>query len=179
MEDHLELVRLESGADVLSKDWYSLGDLIGLAITRHESRLTGWLIKTDLPADLPLLYVDSSLMVQLLSNLLENVAKYTPPDTRVCLSAGREGDVILLVVEDSGPGLGIDAPERLFEKFARGRVEDNRGGIGLGLAICRAVARLHGGDIRAADSALGGARFVITIPHVEEPSAIEAPSSVV
>jgi two-component system sensor histidine kinase KdpD len=170
----LELVRLESGADVLSRDWYSLSDLIGLAITRHESRLTGWRIKTDLPADLPLLYVDSSLMVQLLSNLLENVAKYTPPGTRVCLSASRDGDVICLAVEDSGPGLGIDAPDRLFEKFARGRVEDHRGGIGLGLAICRAVARLHGGDIRAAESALGGARFVITVPHVEEPSAIEA-----
>jgi two-component system sensor histidine kinase KdpD len=173
----LELVRLESGADVLNKDWYSLSDLIGLAITRHESRLTGWLINTDLPIDLPLLYVDSSLMVQLLSNLLENVTKYTPPDTRVCLAASRDGELIRLVVEDSGPGLGFDAPDRLFEKFARGRVEDNRGGMGLGLAICRAVARLHGGDIRAADSPLGGARFVITIPHVEEPSAIEAPPS--
>jgi two-component system sensor histidine kinase KdpD len=173
----LELVRLESGADVLNKDWYSLSDLVGLAIARHESRLTGWLIKTDLPGDLPLLYVDSSLIVQLLGNLLENVTKYTPPDTRVCLSASRDSDMIRLEVADSGPGLGIDAPERLFEKFARGRIEGNHGGIGLGLAICRAVARLHGGDIRAADSTLGGARFVITIPHVEEPSAIEAPPS--
>jgi two-component system sensor histidine kinase KdpD len=174
----LELVRLESGADVLNKDWYSLSDLIGLAVTQHESRLTGWQIKIDVPADLPLLCVDSSLIVQLLSNLLENVAKYTPPGTRVCLSARREGALIRLVVEDSGPGLGIDAPDRLFEKFVRGRVEDNQGGIGLGLAICRAVARLHSGDIRAADSALGGARFEITIPHIEEPSAIETPSSV-
>jgi two-component system sensor histidine kinase KdpD len=174
----LELVRLESGADVLSKDWYSLSDLIGLAVTRHESRLTGWQVNTDLPADLPLLYVDSGLIVQLLSNLLENATKYTPLGTRVCLSARRDGEQIRLVVEDSGPGLGVDAPDRLFEKFVRGRVEDNRGGIGLGLAICRAVVRLHGGDIRAADSTLGGARFEITIPHIEEPSAIEAPSSV-
>jgi two-component system, OmpR family, sensor histidine kinase KdpD len=174
----LELVRLESGADVLNKDWYSLSDLIGLAITRHESRLSGWLINTDLPVDLPLLYVDSSLMVQLLSNLLENVTKYTPSGTRICLLAIHDGELIRLVVEDSGPGLGIDPPDRLFEKFARGRVEDNHGGMGLGLAICRAVARLHGGDIRAADSALGGARFEINIPHVEEPSAIEAPPSV-
>jgi two-component system sensor histidine kinase KdpD len=173
----LELVRLESGADILNKDWYALSDLIGLAVTRHESRLTGWQIKIDLPADLPLLYIDSSLIVQLLSNLLENATKYTPPGTCVCLSANRDGELIRLVVEDSGPGLGIEAPDRLFEKFARGRIEDDRGGIGLGLAICRAVARLHGGDIRAADSALGGARFEITIPHIKEPSAIETPSS--
>ncbi|HWW21200.1 MAG TPA: DUF4118 domain-containing protein [Steroidobacteraceae bacterium] len=175
----LELVRLESGADVLNKDWHSLSDLIGQAITRHESALTGWPIKTDLPADLPLLYVDSGLIVQLFSNLLDNVTKYTPRDTRICLSASRDADLIRLVVEDSGPGLGIDAPDHLFEKFARGRLEGNHGGMGLGLAICRAVARLHGGEIRAAVSALGGARFVITLPHVEEPSPIEAPPSIV
>jgi two-component system, OmpR family, sensor histidine kinase KdpD len=174
----LELVRLESGADVLNRDWHSLSDLVGLAIARHESRLAGWEVSTDVPGDLPLLSVDSNLMVQMLSNLLENAIKYTPPGTRIHISAQHYEGVIRLVVEDTGPGLGIDAPERLFEKFTRGRLEGDIGGVGLGLAICRAVSRLHGGEIRATASPMGGARFEIAMPHEEEPPLIESPSSV-
>jgi two-component system sensor histidine kinase KdpD len=174
----LELVRLESGADVLNRDWHSLSDIVGLAIARHESRLAGWEVITDVPGDLPLLSVDSNLMVQMLSNLLENAIKYTPPGTRIHISAQRFDGVIRLVVEDTGPGLGIDAPEQLFEKFTRGRLESDIGGVGLGLAICRAVSRLHGGEIRATASPMGGARFEIAVPHDEEPSVLESPPSV-
>jgi two-component system sensor histidine kinase KdpD len=173
----LELVRLESGANVLNKDWHSMSDLIGLAIQRHESRLVGWEVSTDLPDDLPLLSVDSNLIVQMLSNLLENAIKYTPPGTRIHICAQRCEAVVRLVVEDTGPGLGIDTPDRLFEKFTRGRLEGSIGGVGLGLTICRAVSRLHGGEIRATTSPMGGARFEITIPYTEEASRIEAPSS--
>jgi two-component system, OmpR family, sensor histidine kinase KdpD len=174
----LELVRLESGADVLNRDWHSLNELVGLAIGRQESRLTGWEVTTDLPADLPLLPLDANLMVQLLSNLLENAIKYTPPGTHIRISACCEDTVVRLVVEDTGPGLGMDAPEQLFEKFTRGRVESNSGGVGLGLAICRAVARLHGGDISAAPSPTGGARFEVTIPLADEGSTVEPPPSI-
>ena len=95
----LELVRLESGTDVLNRDWHSVSDLVGLAIARHESRLAGWEVSTDVPGDLPLLSVDSNLMVQMLSNLLENAIKYTPPGTRIHISAQRYEGVIRLVVE--------------------------------------------------------------------------------
>jgi len=174
----LELVRLESGANILNRDWHAISDLIGLAIQRHESRLAGWEVSTDIPSDLPLVSVDSNLIVQMLSNLLENAIKYTPPGTRIHLSALRCETGIRLVIEDNGPGLGIDAPDRLFEKFTRGRLEGNIGGVGLGLTICRAVSRLHGGEIRATASPMGGARFEITIPHTEEASTVEVPSSV-
>jgi two-component system sensor histidine kinase KdpD len=173
----LELVRLESGTDVLNRDWHALNELIGLAISRHESRLTGWGVTTDLPGDLPLLPLDANLMVQLLSNLLENAVKYTPPGTQIRISARCDGAVVRLLVEDTGPGLGIDAPEELFEKFTRGRVEGNSGGVGLGLAICRAVARLHGGNISAGASAAGGARFEVTIPLADEDSTVETSPS--
>jgi two-component system sensor histidine kinase KdpD len=174
----LELVRLESGTDVLNRDWHSLSDIVGLAIARHESRLAGWEVSTDVPGDLPLLSVDSNLMVQMLSNLLENAIKYTPPGTRIHIPAQQFEGVIRLVVEDTGPGLGVDAPEQLFEKFTRGRLESDIGGVGLGLAICRAVSRLHGGEIRATASPMGGARFEIAVPHDEDPSVLESPSSV-
>lgn len=173
----LELVRLESGTDVLNKEWHSLGELVDLAITRQESRLTGREVITRLPSTLPPVLVDASLIVQLLSNLLENAIKYTAPGTQIYLTAHHEGTVIRLAVEDTGPGLGTDEPERLFEKFARGRVEGNTGGVGLGLAICRAVARLHGGDIRAMAGKAGGARFEISFPYVPDRAAVEATTS--
>jgi two-component system, OmpR family, sensor histidine kinase KdpD len=171
----LELVRLESGTDVLNRDWHALGELVGIAIGRHESRLTGWEVSTDLPADLPMLALDANLIVQLLSNLLENAIKYTPPGTHIRISACCELGHVRLVVEDTGPGLGIGAPEQLFEKFARGRIESNSGGVGLGLAICRAVARLHRGEITAAASPGGGARFEVTIPLSDESADVETP----
>jgi two-component system sensor histidine kinase KdpD len=160
----LELVRLESGIEVLSKDWHSPADLVGLAIARNESRLCGRQVHTDVPTDLPPISVDGSLIVQLIGNLIENSTKYTPPDTRILICAKRESRLVRLVVEDTGPGLGLHQPEQLFEKFARGRVEGNSGGIGLGLAICRAVARMHGGEIVASSGKTGGARFDITLP---------------
>jgi two-component system sensor histidine kinase KdpD len=173
----LELVRLESGDDVLNRDWHALNELVGLAIGRHESRLIGWQVTAEFPADLPLLPLDANLMVQLLSNLLENAIKYTPPGTQIRISARREDTVVRLVVEDTGPGLGMDVPENLFEKFVRGRLESNSGGIGLGLAICRAVARLHGGDISAVTGPTGGARFEVTIPLADEDCTAETPAS--
>jgi two-component system, OmpR family, sensor histidine kinase KdpD len=160
----LELVRLESGAEVLNRDWHTLTDLVGEAIRRHEIRLTGWRVITALPEDLPLLSVDGALIVQLLGNLLENAAKYTPPNTRVTISATASASSVRLVIEDDGPGWNTDDPAQLFEKFARGRSESVTGGIGLGLAICKAVARLHAGEIRAAESRDGGARIEVDIP---------------
>jgi two-component system, OmpR family, sensor histidine kinase KdpD len=174
----LELVRLESGSDVLNRDWHALNELVGLALGQHESRLAGWKVTTDLPPDLPLLSLDANLIVQLLGNLLENAVKYTPPGTHIHISARDEDGSVRLVVEDTGPGLGLDAPEQLFEKFTRGRVESSSGGVGLGLAICRAVARLHGGDIWAAASPMGGARFEVTIPLVEDTATVATPPSI-
>jgi two-component system sensor histidine kinase KdpD len=76
---------------------------------------------------------------------------------------------MMVKVEDDGPGLSVTDPERLFEKFERGTAEGNVAGVGLGLAICRAVSRLHGGDIRAISGESGGACFAITLPVVTEP----------
>jgi two-component system sensor histidine kinase KdpD len=80
------------------------------------------------------------------------------------LSARLRHGKALLTVEDDGPGFGARDPERLFEKFERGQEESHISGVGLGLAICRAVTRLHGGEIRAANRPTGGARFEITLP---------------
>jgi two-component system, OmpR family, sensor histidine kinase KdpD len=160
----LELMRMEFGSGTLRTDWHAIDDLVALALRTNQARLAQWRTVLDLPLDLPMILVEATLVVQILSNLLENAAKYTPPGTTITISAAAREKTLLLVVADDGPGLPPGDSEHLFEKFHRGRSESNIVGVGLGLAICRAAARLHGGDIHAMDNAGGGARFEITLP---------------
>jgi two-component system, OmpR family, sensor histidine kinase KdpD len=115
--------------------------------------------------------VDASLIVQVFTNLLDNAAKYTPPGTRIGISAVVDGASLLRVtVDDDGPGLPGE-PARLFDKFQRGGEEGTIVGVGLGLAICRAIVEAHGGTIGARNrqnaARSGGARFEFTLPTVE------------
>jgi two-component system, OmpR family, sensor histidine kinase KdpD len=160
----LELVQIEFGGRALRSDWHSVDDLVALALRASESRLARWRLVLNLPADLPLISVEPTLIVQILTNLLENAAKYTPPGTTITIGGAEFGESILISVADNGPGFPPGDPERLFEKFQRGRSESNIVGVGLGLAICRAAANLHGGNIRALNNPGGGARFEISLP---------------
>jgi two-component system, OmpR family, sensor histidine kinase KdpD len=169
----LELMRLETSSGPVNADWQSLEELVGTAMRNNDHRLSRYLVASTIPADFPLIFVDGQLMVQLLSNLLENAARHTPPGTSIGLAASLREGKALLTVEDDGPGFGSRDPERLFEKFERGRDESHISGVGLGLAICRAVARLHGGEIRAANGPNGGARFEIMIPHESVQRSLE------
>jgi two-component system sensor histidine kinase KdpD len=99
-----------------------------------------------------------------LTNLLENACRHTPPGTRIFVTAATTSGGVRVSVEDDGPGLPPGDPERLFAKFQRGRDEGNTGGAGLGLAICRAIIVAHGGTIAASQRPGGGARFVFTLP---------------
>src|SRR6185369_11551506 len=112
----------------------------------------------------PPVHVDAHLVVQVFANLLDNVAKYTPAGTRVLIGANPDGDLLRVCVDDDGPGLPPGDPARLFEKFQRGAEEGTVVGVGLGLAICRAIVRAHGGDIEARPRPDGGARFEFTLP---------------
>ena len=160
----LDLTRLESNRLELRRDWQTIDDLLGAALDRSAQRLRDHTVDVDLPAELPAVHVDAGLLVQLFANLFENAAKYTPPRTRISVSARADDRAITVVIEDDGPGLPPGDPARLFDKFQRGRSESSVTGAGLGLAICRAIARAHGGDIRALNRGAGGARFEISLP---------------
>jgi two-component system, OmpR family, sensor histidine kinase KdpD len=160
----LELMQLESSGSALRADWHSIDDLVALALRSSEARLSEWRIVVHLPGDLPLVWVEATLIVQMLGNLLENAAKYTPSGTTVTISAAVQDETMLLAVADNGPGLPPGDSDRVFESFQRGRSDTNIAGVGLGLAICRAGARLHGGEICAANNPGGGARFEISLP---------------
>jgi two-component system, OmpR family, sensor histidine kinase KdpD len=160
----LDLMRFEAGNVALRRDWESIDDLVGLALMRLDARLKDHIVDINLPADLMSVYVDAPLITQVLTNLLDNAAKHTPPGTTIRISAIPETHGIQMIVDDTGPSLPAGDPERLFAKFQRGRDESNTGGAGLGLAICRAIITAHGGTISAMPRPGGGARFVFTLP---------------
>jgi two-component system sensor histidine kinase KdpD len=170
----LKFAEIESQHARLETDWQAVDELIEHSLRSNEVALAGRRITISVPADLPLILAEATLIVQILNNLLQNAAKYTPPGTRVEISARVEGDCMLIAVDDDGPGLPFEDTERVFEKFQRGRNEDSIVGAGLGLAICRAAARLHGGDIRATESSAGGARFELRLPVRMQDQAAEA-----
>jgi two-component system sensor histidine kinase KdpD len=165
----LDLMRFESGHIPLRREWETIDDLVGLALSRVESRLGERQVTVDLPADLPPVYVDAVLFTQVLVNLLENAAKHTPPGTSVRITGRADAGQLTLAVEDDGPGLPLGDPDLLFAKFQRGRSEGDVPGAGLGLAICRAIMQAHGGRITAANREGGGARFEITLAFPDEP----------
>jgi two-component system sensor histidine kinase KdpD len=165
----LDMIRLESGNVPIRADWISLEEIVGAALNRLQQPLAAHLVEVDLAEAPALMRGDPVLLEQLLFNLLENAAKYTPNGSRVSVVAQREIGAIEVLVADDGPGFPADVdPTSLFDKFQRGRAEGVQGGVGLGLAICRAIARAHGGEIRAERIPAGGALFVVTLPATSE-----------
>jgi two-component system sensor histidine kinase KdpD len=160
----LQMTQLDGGALALQRDWHALSEIFGTVLGRLRERLAAHPVVVELPADLPLVRVDASLLEQAFGNLLENAAKYTPEGTTVWLRAERGDGTLLVSLEDAGPGLPPGDPEQLFAKFHRGSPEGAVGGVGLGLAICRAIVEMHGGRIWAERRAQGGAAFRFTLP---------------
>jgi len=169
----LEMTRLEAGGIALNRDWHSMSEIAGSVLRRLQDRLESHPVEVDLPMELPLVRVDAALIEQVLANLLENAAKHTPPGTRITLRVDRQDDSLLVSVEDAGPGLPAGDPEQLFAKFHRGNTEGTVAGVGLGLAICRAIVRLHGGKIWAEQRPEGGAAFRFTLAVEEAPKVLE------
>ena len=164
VDNLLDMVRLDSGKVELDKDWHPLEEVVGSALRAREILLAHHRVAIELPADLPLVEFDALLIERVLCNLLENAAKYSPAGSQIEVRAKIAGDFVEVKVQDQGPGLPPGSEEQLFEKFVRGRSEDAITGVGLGLAICRAIVTAHGGTIKAENVAGQGARFTFTLP---------------
>jgi two-component system sensor histidine kinase KdpD len=173
----LDMTRLESPGLRLSREWFPLEELVGTALTRLESGLRGHKVETSIAADLPLVHVDGVLVVELLVNLLENAVRYTPQDSTIRVEAGMAEGGVRVEVLDEGPGLQPGSEEQVFGKFVRDRPRTDRRGAGLGLAICRAIAQLHGGQIGAENRPGCGAGFWFTLPVGSELPPSAAPPS--
>lgn len=164
----LDMLRLPSGQVTLGCQWLPLDEAVGCALHAMGSVLHARRVRCALPSDLPLLYVDPILFDRVLCNLFENAAKYTPMDSPVEISAEAEADCVRILVDDRGPGLTKHREEAIFRMFERDCTKDAPG-VGLGLAICRAIVEAHGGTITGESRSGGGARFAITLPHRSPP----------
>ncbi|HEY1129006.1 MAG TPA: DUF4118 domain-containing protein [Roseateles sp.] len=169
----LDMARLQSGAVQLRLEWQPIEEVIGSALQAMQSVLMGHDVSVEVPPALPLIHLDSVLMERVLCNLLENAVKYTPPDSSIRITAAIHGDELWLRVMDNGPGLPAGREEALFEKFARAKSESTTSGVGLGLAICRAIMQAHQGRIWAEPGGSGGAVFILALPLGSPPAVPE------
>ncbi len=169
----LDMAKLDSGALELNKQWHPVEEIIGTVLTLMQKQLVGRPVKVSLSPGMPMVFADSVMIEQVLINLLENAARYTPPGTGLEIIADLSPQAVTISVADHGPGIPKGKEERLFEKFYQTRHESAQSGVGLGLAICRAIVEFHGGKIYAQNRQGGGALFTFVLPIEQLPPTIE------
>ena len=165
----LDMSRIQAGALVAEIDVIPLTELVEPAVSRMRSVLAGHSVTIDLPADLPSVRADATLLSQALSNLLENAARYTPPGAPIVISATSRPDRgdVNLVVEDGGTGVPTEALPHLFERFYRvpsSSAGGARRSFGLGLSVVEGMVAAMGGRVQAEQSSLGGLAIMLELP---------------
>jgi two-component system, OmpR family, sensor histidine kinase KdpD len=170
----LDLTRVRAGGLILARTPASVDEIVGAVVTRMRPRLTNVVITTKIRDDLPDVVVDPMQMDQVLTNLLENAARYSPQGEEIQLSASGIGKAVQLRIADRGPGIPEDERERVFEAFYRGETSPETPGSGLGLAIAQAIIVAHGGRIWIEPAPVRGTVVVFEIP-VDESVGGEIP----
>lgn len=164
----LDLTRIEAGALTPDRQWYEAGELISDGVRRAANRIRDHRIVVDVAdGDRPV-FLDYVEIQQVLTNLLDNAAKYAPAGTDIYVSGGAEGDAFVMRVRDRGPGIPVSEADRIFSKFFR--VAGRPTGTGLGLAICRGLVEAHGGRIVVENPGQTGAVFAVSLPLATPPA---------
>jgi len=160
----LDMTRLDAGVIVPKREAVEVGDLVSTALRRAMPVLQDRIVSSSVAPDLPSLQLDFVLAEQVLFNLLDNAAKYSPVGSRIGISARLAGDRVEIAVRDEGDGIPPDALDRLFDKFYRADDGDRRrAGTGLGLAIAKGFVEVEGGTISARNrSDRSGAEFIVS-----------------
>lgn len=161
----LELSKMEAGALRPAHELSDVQDLVGVALNQSSLRLYGREVEVHLDPNLPMIPMDFVLMNQVLVNLLDNAAKYSPEGAPITIRAERAGRQLRLIVGDQGRGIPAEERSKIFDKFYR--VEGNNdtiAGSGLGLAIARGIVEVHGGTIVAHPRDGGGTEMVVSLP---------------
>ena len=161
----LEMSRIEGDAPLPQRTAQDIGALIEQVVERLRPQISKHPLETELPPDLPAAQANYTQIDQVLTNLIENAARYTPAGTPISVRASAERDSLAIEVRDHGPGIPEGMRARIFEKFVRAvGPERHASGAGLGLAICKGIIKAHGGRIWAENAPDGGARFIFTLP---------------
>ena len=171
----LDMTKLESGAVVPNVTVQDLGEIVGSALRRAARILANHNIEVGIAADLPMLELDAVLFEQVLFNVLDNAAKYSPPGSTIRLQSWREHKSVYLQILDEGEGIPPAECEHIFDKFYRVQKQDQvRAGTGLGLAISRGfVDAMHGTITAGNRTDRSGAVFTIALPIPDKPELPE------
>ncbi|WP_323161285.1 sensor histidine kinase KdpD [Pseudomonas fluorescens] len=171
IQNLLDMTRLGHGALKLARDWVSPADIVGSALNRLRAVLSSLQVSTDVPAELPLLFVHAALIEQALVNVLENAARFSPSHGRLQLRAGADDCEVFFSVSDEGPGIPVDERAKIFDMFYTAARGDRGGqGTGLGLAICQGMVGAHGGRISVGDGIDGrGTCITLHLPLQTQP----------
>ena len=169
----LAITRIDAGALELRRDWVDLREIVARVVSAARRRGAAQTIELSLPADLPLVRADATLVEQAIGNVVGNAIVHTPKETRIAIDAATGGDEIALRVTDDGPGIAPEAQVHIFDKFARAPAYPADGGesTGLGLAIAKGIMEAHGGAIHVESPAANGrgSRFVLVFPRQGSP----------
>ena len=162
----LDINRLESGQAIVSQQAVTPAtlveeafDAVRLMVENRRQVLT-----SRLPEKLPPVWVDVDMIRRVLINLLENASKFTPPEGRIELGGGMDGDWVQMWVKDNGPGIPFLEQEHIFEKYTRLKGQEGVSGLGVGLAFCRLAVNGHGGRIWVESESNHGSKFILTLP---------------
>ena len=171
--DLLDLARLEAGTAVMQRVTLDLRALLNVTVEKFtlQANRASVTLRVDTPPDLPTLVGDGDRLAQVLTNLVDNALKFTPPGGEVTLRAGALRGEMLIEVEDTGRGIPPDALERVFDRFYQAdpsRPGGEKHGAGLGLSIAHEIVQAHGGRIGVRSEVGRGTTFTVTLPFSPE-----------
>jgi len=160
----LDLSRIEGGALTPDKEWYDLAELIADVEHRLANLTDHHRLVTEIDPNLPLVRFDYVEIAQVLTNLVENAVKYTPPGTTITISACEVPGAVDIAVCDTGPGIPPERLPRIFDKFYRADPAARVRGSGIGLTISKGLVEAHGGRIVVESREHQGTRFRFCLP---------------
>jgi signal transduction histidine kinase len=166
VEDLMDLTRADLGELPIRKRDADLGAVVADTVDTFRRAHPSASLSVDLPAQPVSVSIDDTRIHQVVLNLLENAARYAPAGAPIAVAVSSPGGAVARVtVRDSGPGIAAAECDRIFDRFTRGAAAEGKGGLGLGLYLCRMIVERHGGRI-GVDSTVGdGAAFWIDLPR--------------
>ena len=165
----LDFARVGSDANAVRREWYPIDEIIGAALERVRPRLVGREVRLHLPDAILEVHVDGVLFEQVVVNVLENAAKHTPEGSPVDVGVRSDEREVLVEILDRGQGIAPGELDRVFDAYRRASTPRDSAGTGLGLALCRAIVRAHGGRIWVENRDGGGAAFRVALPREDAP----------
>lgn len=164
----LDMARIESGKINLKYEWCDIEDIVGVAVKKVEN-IEERQLEIKIDRNVPLVWVDFSLMELVFVNILDNAVKYSKPDSKIIVNVSNESGELFITVSNEGTGIPEEELSKIFEKFYRMKIADNTQGTGLGLSISKSIIELHRGKIWA-DSSKNGLIIKILLPLHEQPT---------